>query len=512
MIHRVWVALGLFTMTMGGTLLTPLPVGAQVAPYLLMGGRGHELAESLRARGFLPSLSPLDRPYRADRVRAALSGLDESDLSPLELSWAVQLDSLLTHLAPVPGEGSVWRLAAAPGAHTGSSANRDPVFQWGPAGSWGHLVLEGSLSAGPVAVHTMPRVDARPVYDLRFQGLRDPWGARLSIREEAAYAVAELGPVTLLGGRLGRTWGPVDRGGLLLTDLEYNYDQLSWSAQWRGFRATQLVGALDRVLGVSRYLVAHRLEGPLPQGGAWAVSRSHVRATRQRLSRDLLDPTHSPGSNDLLSLEALQPVWPGGEVFGQLLLDRPTVPAPLPAGDVPMTSGPRAGDAWAWEAGIRDMGGLQPLDLELTYTRVPAQAYRPVQNSLELYTFWNTGLGADRSDFDRVLLRVGGHVNPYTRLTLELERHRQGGGDPRLLRARVPGNPGQDPPVLLASRISLDARVRVGSGGELRTRWGPIHRGLRVWAPDVPEGWRLEGWLMYRHTLSVGGSLQGGGP
>lgn len=510
MIRKSVAALGLCAITVGGALLQPQAVVGQVAPYLLLEGRGHELTESLRARGFLPGLSPLDRPYRADRVRAALWELDAAELSPLERSWVSQLDSLLIHLAPTSGEGAVWRLSAAPGAHTGSSANRDPVFLWGPAGSWGHLVLEGSLSAGPVAVHTMPRVDARPVYDLRFQGLRDPWGARLSIREEAAYAVAELGPVTLLGGRLGRNWGPVDRGGLVLTDLEYNYDQLSWSAQWRGFRTTQLVGALDRVLGVSRFLVAHRLEGPLPRGGAWAVSRSHVRATRQRLSRDLLDPTYSPGSNDFLSLEGLQPMWPGGEVFGQLLLDRPTAPEP-PAGDVPSSPEPRVQDAWAWEVGIRDMGGLQPLDLEVTYTRVPAQAYRPVRNSLELYTFWNTGLGADRSDFDRLLLRVGGHVNPHTRLTLELERHRQGGGDPRLLRARVPGNPGQDPPVLLASRISLDARVRVGRSGELRTRWGPIHRGLRVWAPDVPEGWRLEGWLMYRHALSVGGFLQGGG-
>lgn len=510
MIRGFWVALGLGAMILGGGLCSPRPVAAQVAPYLLLEGRGHELTESLRSRGFLPGLSPLDRPYRADRVRAGLSQLDASDLTPLELSWVSQLDSLLIHLVPISKEGAVWRLSAAPGAHTGSSANRDPVFLWGPAGSWGHLVMEGSLSAGPVAVYAMPRVDARPVYDLRFQGLRDPWGARLSIREEAAYAVAELGPVTLLGGRLGRTWGPVDRGGLLLTDLEYNYDQLSWSAHWRGFRATQLVGALDRVLGVSRFLVAHRLEGPLPQGGSWAVSRSHVRATRQRLSRDLLDPTYSPGSNDFLALEALQPVWPGGEIFGQFLLDRPTVPDP-PEGDISSTMEPRVHHAWAWEVGVRDMGRLLPLDLELTYTRVPAQAYRPVRNSLELYTFWNTGLGADRSDFDRLLLRVGRHVNPHTRLSLELERHRQGGGDPRLLRARVPGNPGQDPPVLLASRVSLDARVRVGSGGELRTRWGPIHRGLRVWAPDVPEGWRLEGWLMYRHTLSVGGFLQGGG-
>lgn len=489
---RGWRAAGVVL-----ALLLILPGGAAVGqsaagPYLPLDSWEHDVVERLRARGLLPGLSAITRPYRAGEVRRALASVDRSRLSPLERKWMERLDSALA--VPDPGAGLRWRLGIAPEVQAGTSISRERFFPWGKGGRWLALEAEGVLAADALVLHVVPRFDRRPAEDDRYGGNKIWWGTRGTYREKTAYVLAAGEYASFFAGRIARNWGPDAGQSLVLGKLSYPYDHVAWGLALGPVRVTQLLGELDEIGGFKRHLIANRLEAELGGRLSLAVTRSYVRATEKAFELGALTRFRGDSANTYTAVDVLWRAGERTEFFLQALEDRPRRDS--------ASSG-------AIEVGIRDAGRWNPVDLELTYTLVGSRTYRPYNRPQDSYLFWYTGLGLDRSDFERWTLRATVHPHADARLVLLAEHLRQGAGDPRLRREFAPGSDWLASAAQVTWRFGVDVLVRAGPLGEIRANWGRLNRDLRVVDETVRDGWANEWWISYRRYFGTRGRMQG---
>ncbi len=227
------------------------------------------------ARGYLPTLSYLDRPYTVTAIRRALrdtAGVRGS----AERRWRDQVLRSLARDVYEPTDTSASAAHESVDAGFGvsvlgtaqTSGRRELMLADDDSrvvpGVEGHFFLR----AGPFLAVSRVIGDRRLKYDPEFAGKTD---RPLTGRTEDGYLSAQARYGQLTVGRLARNWGPPPHQGLQIGHNAYTYDHLHGRLGSARTNLSAIVARLDDrpragELPDHRYLAAHRLAfqaGPL---------------------------------------------------------------------------------------------------------------------------------------------------------------------------------------------------------------------------------------------------------
>jgi len=461
-------------------LLIPALVRAQASPYVPVDDIAYRYVDALIARGYLRSLSALERPYTVGRVRAALdsSGLDST--SGVVASYAKTLstslrryeltrarDTLFAGVVTPENGGQYNRIISRRGptiitqdcyvdhcskADTTTSAlpfRANASFDvYGTAqssdrrelmladahddvkpGMAGYFVFAGGHLAGSVRA----LLDNRLNVDPEFAGRKD---RKIAGRTEDAYVSGQWKYAEATFGRVARNWGPPALQGLLLGDAPYTYDHLYARIGTEQFHVATVIARLENFVlspGVesSRYFSLHRLayrRGAFEGGLSEAYLYSGV---ARGLEFSLINPfnvfalswrNERTDGNMSFGFDLSWRSRVAGTWSAQLLLDDVQIDKCDTICNEPSSYG------FSLTAdGLPGWRGQRPF---ASYTRVSNLAYR-TPNIAERYAVYGVGLARGYSDYDEMRLGIDLAVVPRTPLKLYVAHRRQGEGDYR---------------------------------------------------------------------------------
>lgn len=419
--------------------LFPAVLGAQASPYLPNDDVGYAYIDAMMARGMLPGLSALERPYKVNRIRAALDSADIPSASVVVAGYAAALRKALVRYDPGDGDetsaGPRFRAKATWDIYVTAQTSALRELMIGDSGddvspgAAGYFVFGGGHIAGSVRAIIDNRLNADP----EFTGGRD---RNIAARTEDGYIGGQWRYAEVAFGRIARSWGPIGFSGLVLGDDAYTYDHLYGRVGTDRVNISTVLARLDNYVlspGVesSRYFAAHRLA---VKRGAFeaALSESFVYSGVGRgVEFSLINPLNVYGlswrsertdGNLGFGFEAAARSRRMGTFSGHLMLDDlqidrcDTVCAEPSSYGVTVTAEgmPLAGDQ----------------NLFASYTRVSNLSYR-TPNVSERHAIYAVGLGRGFSDYDEIRVGADLAVIPRAPLRVYLARRRQGEGDYR---------------------------------------------------------------------------------
>ena len=423
-------------------VLAPMSLIAQASPYVPIDDIAYKYVDALMARGSLPTLSALERPYTASSIRCAVDTALSREPSAAMTGFLHALEaSLERYELRKPGETATDTLPFRAKATfdiyltTESSARHELMLADArndtEPGSSGYFVFSGGNLAGSVRAILDNRLNRDP----DFTGKKD---RKVAGRTEDGYVGGQWQYAQVAFGRVARNWGPPTIEGLQLSGAPFTYDHLYTRFGTDQLHISSVIARLENYVispGVesSRYFSIHRLsykkgryEGALSEGYIYTgVGRG--------LEFSLINPfnvyslswrNERVDGNLSMGFESSWRAGRFGTFAGHLFLDDlqidkcdTTCKEPASYGLTLTAEGlPLSGDQ-RWFA---------------SYTRVTNLAYR-TPNVAERYAIFGIGLGRSYSDYDEV--RVGADIAlvPRTPLKLYVAHRRQGEGDYRSL-------------------------------------------------------------------------------
>jgi hypothetical protein len=420
--------------------LAPFSLGAQASPYVPIDDIAYSYVDALMARGALPAISALERPYTAASIRDAADTALARGASPVIAGYLRALQASLERYElrkrgepasdslPFRAKGSfdVYVTTESSARHelmlADTSNNTEP-------GSAGYFVFGGGSLAGGVRAILDNRLNKDP----DFTGKKD---RKIAGRTQDGYVGGQWKYAQVAFGRVARNWGPPSLDGLQLSGAPFTYDNLYTRFGTDRLHVSSVIARLENYVlspGVesSRYFAIHRLaykkgryEGALSEGYIYTgVGRG--------LEFSLINPfnvyslswrNERVDGNLSMGFESSWRAGRFGTYAGHLFIDDlqidkcdTTCKEPSSYGFTLTGEGiPLAGDQ----------------RLFASYTRVTNLAYH-TPNISERYAIFGIGLGRPYSDYDE--LRIGADIVlvPRTPLRLYAAHRRQGEGDYR---------------------------------------------------------------------------------
>lgn len=421
-------------------LLAPLSLRAQASPYVPIDDIAYSYVDALMARGSLPALSALERPYTVGKIRAAadtalargasramtgyLNALEKS-LERYELRKAAEPES---DSLPFRAKASfdVYVTAETSARHELMLADTRNDAE--PAAS-GYFVFAGGNLAGAVRAILDNRLNKDP----DFTGKKD---RRIAGRTQDGYVGGQWRYAEVAFGRLARNWGPPSLEGLQLSSAPFTYDHLYTRFGTDQLHVSSVIARLENYVLTdgtqsSRYFAIHRLsykkgryEGALSEGYVYT-------GAGRGLEFSLLNPfnvyslswrNERVDGNLNMGFESSWRAGRFGTYAAHLLIDDlqidkcdTTCKEPSSYGLTVSAEGlPLSGDQ-RWFA---------------SYTLVSNLAYH-TPNVSERYASFGIGLGRAYSDYDEIRLGADVAFVPRTPLKLYFAHRRQGEGDYR---------------------------------------------------------------------------------
>ena len=412
------------------------PRQAPATAWLPLDDAAYRYVDALMARGALPGLSALERPYTVGQLRRAIAASDTTGHGTVVRGWLRALDRSLGRVdaraAADSGDAPALRLSLMLGGTAETSGERE--LTRADESSGGHPVAgtRGVFATGPAIAVVRILLDQRLEEDPDFSGskVRSVTG-----RTEDAYVAAQWRFGSLFFGRQGRSWGPWAVEGLQLGNAAYSWDHVAATLGTDRLRLTSVVARLDPYdagLDSGRYerhLALHRLQvrfGSVEVGVAEGVTYGGVgRGTELAYANPLglyqLAQYNETGDGNVsYAADVAWRVPRLGTLAGQLLVDdlqidrcETTCREPASLGWTVSTEGlALAGDHRAFAS----------------YTRVTNLTYRSPQ-PWERWTSFGVGLGRAASDYEEARLGVDIALLAAAPLRLYAARRRQGEGD-----------------------------------------------------------------------------------
>lgn len=447
-----------------------LPSRSRASRYLTLDHWAYEYLQRLRERGYLSALNPLVQPYRRMELARLLERIDPDTLEEPVRGWVRMLKQEFGAELELLRRRNTQRhgFSASSGFRASTSDRLDPARALGDGGAWPWWRGGAWVELGPIAAETRLYGDTyfrtdpdgtNPGYDPRDRRGGRTDNAYLSVR--VPFGSLEL-------GRLVRNWGAIGTGGLMISSHPTPYPSLGLELGAGRFTGRVLAAELDTVGGAKRHLVAHQLSYASPN-----LALSFGEATLYVYPSPLLrflnpvellffDQSDDPQQNLMLTAQA----WArrgSAVLYVDLLLDdldlSPTTPEPEPA-------------QYAFTVGVRLAHPFRRLQAGAEYQQVGAWTYR-TPNYVDRYAFYNRGLGANYSDYDRLTLSLEWYAPvPGLWLTPALVILRQGEGD---FRDSIPGGYYWGRPTLFFG--VKERTLRVGLGG----RFQPLRQFWAEW-------------------------------
>lgn len=503
---RIPTTVSVTSILFGVTVLSAPILHAQscqnASAYLPLDDPAYVALDASLARGGLPQLSILERPYRVAAIRAAIvsdSGHGgaatrsrlvrqiERSLTRYDVAASCSSPGASNTVAQDTGAALAYRFDAELRATAQTSGRRELMLPTEDRGVYPGAVLGTTLSLGPVVGAAQFLIDPRLKHDPEFTGKKD---SPLAGRTEDAYIDAQWRFGGIFFGRLARNWGPTQLDGLLLGHYAYTYDHAALTLGVPRFHLTTIVARLDdRFLPpdtvAQRYFSIHRLSARLANfeiaaseaiiygGQGRGFEPKWINPLNGFYLSQLNESTNKYGSvgTDGNMSYGLEAAWHGPRGLalsaqGQLddiqltrhcvdICKKPPsygvtvategipIPLPLPIAAAEAIGSPR-GFAY--------------------YTRVTNLTYRNA-TSYEQYMVNDVGLGRGFSDYDEIRAGVDVLTGPGIPLRLYGAFRRQGEGD-----YRIPQPPASQffmTPTFLDGVVMDVARVGASSGGWL---------------------------------------------
>jgi hypothetical protein len=423
-------------------LLTPPLTAQQASEYLSLDHWSYPALELWIARGDITTLSPFTRPYRAEDVRRAVQGVDESGLTTNEARIRRRIIAELTAptIADTEQAGRL-TFGLEAGGRFVTQTHPDPLQavldgEFGDARVLERLELRASGASRYVAGAVRLRRDGIYSHDPRFPegqvtSRRDGLVVDdLSMRLEEAYVELQI-PFFRFGiGRMDRNWGPAGMDGFIRSTNPYSEDELSYRiGNDRVFLIGSIATPSDFGADTVRHLSMHRLEVRPSDRVAFAVSEAVVHG--------------GPGGRFRFALANPVGIW-------QIALDESKVPHNK-LGQVDLwwsaargvvLTGSLLADATNREGSCCQMGGsfgveLANLGSELLVrgrvTFIQSLAYR-TELPWEEYSLSRVGIGWDKADVLLATVSADWLATPSLRISPRLDLQKLGEGDFRQLR------------------------------------------------------------------------------
>lgn len=425
---------------LAAAMLFPATLLAQASAYVPNDDIAYAYVDALIARGMLPGLSALDRPYTVNRIRDALDSAAQRTMSDVVASYVSALRASLgrydlRRADEATNSRSQFRAKATFDIYGTAQTSARRELMIGDSGddispaAAGYFVMGGGHLAGSVRALLDNRLNADP----EFTGGQD---RPIAGRTEDAYMSGQWKYGELAFGRVARSWGPIGLSGLLVGDDAYTYDHLYGRAGTTRFNVSTLIAKLENYVlspGVesSRYFSAHRLAVNRGRFEA-ALSESFVYSGVGRgLEFSLVNPLNVYGlswknertdGNLAFGFEAAFRSRTMGTLSGQFLLD-----------DIQIDQCDtvcREPSAYGLTISAEGLPAYGDQRLFASYTRVSNLAYR-TPNVAERYAINGVGLGRGFSDYDEIRIGADLAIVPRAPLRVYLARRRQGEGDYR---------------------------------------------------------------------------------
>lgn len=456
------------TLFLAAALVLPLPsLVAQSPAYIPLDDPVTALVDALVARGEFPSLSALERPYRAGDVRAALdrSAAASTQARRGPARWysavarAVALYSDTTRAAPT----RALRVGAMINPFvTAQTTGRREIMLADTVGRGGYPGADVRLSmeAPSFAAVTRLRIDKALEKDPEFAGKSD---RVIAARMEDAYIATRWTYVALDAGRLARNWGPPQLQGMQLSNYADSYDHVQLRLGVDRLHLTTIAARLDDIRVATdtvaqRYFTIHRLAARWRQlelaASEAVVYGGPARGFQPGLANpvalyDLAQYDEKQSLNASYGLDVALRTSGRGLYSAQLLVDD----FQLDRCGAVCTEPASLGGTLSAEAVPLSLGDAVGFG---SYTRIDNLTYRTV-SPWERYTTLNLSLGRGQVDYDE--LRAGVELAPPLGGPLRVYAavRRQGEGDYRLRFPRIAEYP--DTPTIFAGVVERVRRV-----------------------------------------------------
>ena len=442
---------------------------ALASPFVPLDDPAYRYVDALLARGALPGLSGLERPYSAEQLRGALAAGRTTLVGGVPDAWAQRLGAALDRLdprgtSPHDTGDAVVRVSLFAVGTTETSARRELMLADDSGGVHPGIGGRAALLAGPVVAVVRILGDGRLKDDPDFRGSK---ARAITGRTDEAYISGQWRYGSLFLGRTARSWGPWPADGLQLGGYAYSWDHVAATLGTDRLRLTTIVARLDRYRAApdtlfERHLAMHRLAariGSVEIGVSEAVvyggaGRGTELAYANPLSLyQLAQYNETEDGNVSYAADVAWRAGRAGVLMAQLLVDDLQVDRCSPGCEEPASLG------WTVSAeGIPTIGDQR---LFAAYTRVDNLTYR-APSAWERWSSFDVGLGRGFSDYDEARLGLDLAVLAAAPLRAYVAHRRQGEGDYRL--PFPPAAEYATTPAFLAGRPSRTWRAALAGG------------------------------------------------
>lgn len=446
------------------------------SPFMPIDDPAYRYVDALLARGALPGLSALERPYSVEQLRRAVAAGRTGRVGDVPIAWARRLGAALDRLAPRAashgdtsgigdtGDAAAVRISLFAVGTAETSARRELMLADDSGGLHPGLGGRAALAAGPVVAVVRILGDGRLKDDPDFRGSK---ARAITGRTEEAYVAGHWRYGSLFLGRTARSWGPWAADGLQLGAYAYSWDHVAGTLGTDRLRLTTIVARLDRYRAApdtvfERHVAMHRLSGrlgPVEIGVSEAVvyggaGRGTELAYANPLSLyQLAQYNETADGNVSYAADVAWRAGRAGVLMAQLLVDDLQVDRCSPGCEEPASLG--------WTVSAEGIPGIGDQRLFASYTRVDNLTYR-APSAWERWSSFDVGLGRGFSDYDEARLGLDLAVLEAAPLRAYVAHRRQGEGDYRL-----PFPPAAEYPTtraFLAGRASRTWRAALAGG------------------------------------------------
>jgi hypothetical protein len=426
----------------------PLSVAAQTSAYVPVDDPVYAYVAALQARGGLPSLWALERPYTVEEI---LRALGDDPVSNAHASWIAAImtglvryeparesrgrrDSLEFSASNSSGFHAAFSIDAFLTAETSGRRDLMMAARQDPGGFYHGLA--GRFMAGTGNVIAVGRLitDTRLRNDPEFAGRKD---RSLIGRSEDGYILAGGGFAQLSVGRIGRDWGPAHVGGIQIGTAPATYDQLYGRLGSSRVRLSGMVARLSDYTAptgdtvAQRFVAAHRLAfrfGSVEIAGTESIVYGGPGESVVPALTNPLVVFHAAQYNERSTGNVQVGLDVGfrpsrfGQYTVQMMLDDFQVDTCSPACNEPASWG-----ATFSAEGVPLIGDERGF---ASFTRLTNLAYR-TSSPYETYSHLDVGLGRAFTDYDEWRIGIESALVPSVPVRVYWARRRQGEGDYR---------------------------------------------------------------------------------